>query len=491
MRKITFIYILFILSSTAFGQFQYRFISSPDSAAVFMNGEIKGYTPCKVSFFWRQAIDKKITFEVKSDGYKNWKKEITEKPWKFDLKDEVVLERDLPEFNIDSSSAVVAFDLLVADFKEGKEIGRYNKANGDVELLKWEGAIKVGEITFEERFNEIVINAGFRTNVSQNSQMFAGTQKESKLPRFIVGANLVDYRIDVKYSDIVNYGSGSMVIITKMLIEWNVLDKAINKVVYTEKTEGLYRFRSYSYNLRGNNLFAFEDALVKFLNNGKFVDLVKEAKDSRFKPEKTALIEGEVVKINRPTIPQFENISELIKHANQSCVTIITDGGHGSGAIIDEEGYVLSAYHVVEGANRIQVKFSSGLLLDANIIADDKQNDMVLLDIIGSGYKSLPLAINAKSSPGDEVITIGTPADLSLGQSVAKGIISGRREIGNIEYIQTDMAVSPGNSGGPLLNFKGEIIGVIQSKIISEGVEGIGMAIPVEVAVKCLNLKID
>jgi S1-C subfamily serine protease len=90
---------------------------------------------------------------------------------------------------------------------------------------------------------------------------------------------------------------------------------------------------------------------------------------------------------------------------------------------------------------------------------------------------------------GDEVITIGTPADLLLGQSVARGIVSGKRRFDDLVYLQTDMAVSPGNSGGPVINSKGEIIGLVQGKIIGKGVEGICFAIPIERALQVLRIQ--
>ena len=180
----------------------------------------------------------------------------------------------------------------------------------------------------------------------------------------------------------------------------------------------------------------------------------------------------------------------MIQYASTSCVTIITDGGHGSGVIINDNGYVMTAYHVVDGANKIDVKFSHGLKLKATLVAYDYPNDVAILDITGEGFQALPLNTKDNSGLGINVLTIGTPAELELGQSVAKGILSGKRKIKEKIYIQTDMAVSPGNSGGPLLNEKGEIIGIVQRKIVDEGVEGIGFAIPVDKAIEVLNIEL-
>jgi S1-C subfamily serine protease len=135
--------------------------------------------------------------------------------------------------------------------------------------------------------------------------------------------------------------------------------------------------------------------------------------------------------------------------------------------------------------------FSDGLKQQAVIRSFDLENDVVLLEISGSGYRALPIGRSDSLSLGDEVITIGTPADLSLGQSVARGILSGKRMFEDIVYLQTDMAVSPGNSGGPLLNSKGEIVGIIQRKVVMSGVEGIGFAIPIERAASILRIQMD
>jgi S1-C subfamily serine protease len=80
---------------------------------------------------------------------------------------------------------------------------------------------------------------------------------------------------------------------------------------------------------------------------------------------------------------------------------------------------------------------------------------------------------------GDVVYIIGTPADTLLSQSVSKGVLSGQRDFDGAEYLQTDAKVNPGNSGGALLNSKGELIGVVSSKYIGFGIEGIGFAVPI------------
>jgi hypothetical protein len=85
---------------------------------------------------------------------------------------------------------------------------------------------------------------------------------------------------------------------------------------------------------------------------------------------------------------------------------------------------------------------------------------------------------------------IGTPGDVELGQSVSKGILSGKRKVSEIIYLQTYVAVSPGNSGGPLIDERGQIVGIIQRKLVGAGIEGVGFALPIETAMKQLGLEV-
>jgi S1-C subfamily serine protease len=126
--------------------------------------------------------------------------------------------------------------------------------------------------------------------------------------------------------------------------------------------------------------------------------------------------------------------------------------------------------------------------LQAEIVRINQDLDLALLKFRGSGFSGLPLGDSNKIQLGEEVYGIGTPASVELGQSVSKGIISGRRKIDEKEYIQTDVKVSPGSSGGPLINTSGEVIGIITWKIVEKGYEGLGFSIPINTVSKGLNL---
>lgn len=170
----------------------------------------------------------------------------------------------------------------------------------------------------------------------------------------------------------------------------------------------------------------------------------------------------------------------------------LEDVGSGSGIIIDSDGYIVTNYHVIEGADKITVRLSSGKILDASIVGVAEQADLAVIKV---NAKNLPVVKFGDSSSikvGDIVIAIGN----SLGQefpSVTAGIISALNR--KIEYngsvykvIQTDAATTPGNSGGPLCDIKGYVIGINSLKLGSDAnMEGISFAIDINEAKSVIN----
>jgi serine protease Do len=164
-----------------------------------------------------------------------------------------------------------------------------------------------------------------------------------------------------------------------------------------------------------------------------------------------------------------------------------TQQAQGSGFIIDKEGHILTNSHVVENADSITVILSDKREFKAKTVGSDPQTDVALIKIDGAGdLPVLPLGDSDKLEVGEWAIAIGNP--FGLEQTVTVGVISakGRNRVGinNYEsFIQTDAAINPGNSGGPLLNIRGEAIG-INSAIFSRsgGYMGIGFAIPINMA---------
>jgi serine protease Do len=157
--------------------------------------------------------------------------------------------------------------------------------------------------------------------------------------------------------------------------------------------------------------------------------------------------------------------------------------GVGSGFVISKEGYILTNNHVVEGAEKIKVKLADGKEYDASVVGRDPKTDLAVIKIDGAkDLHPLTLGDSDALKVGSWVVAVGSP--FGLEQTVTQGIVSGKgRVIGSGPYddfIQTDASINPGNSGGPLVNMKGEVVG-INTAIYQNG-QGIGFAIPIDMA---------
>lgn len=186
--------------------------------------------------------------------------------------------------------------------------------------------------------------------------------------------------------------------------------------------------------------------------------------------KRTALLAALITSL-LPASPAYSASSEdSLQVAMQEVVEIRTDTGSGAGFWL-EDGRVLTAAHVVAGADEISVVTASGGAVPAAVKAISSRLDLALLETERHG--SAGLAISEVPRIGAEVFAAGNPQ--GGGVSVSKGIVSAVRSEAGVDYVQTDAAVNPGNSGGPLLNLDGEVVGVVVLKV--SDVEGIGLAV--------------
>ena len=160
--------------------------------------------------------------------------------------------------------------------------------------------------------------------------------------------------------------------------------------------------------------------------------------------------------------------------------------GSGSGVIIKADGHILTNYHVIQNRDEIRVRLHDGTVAVARLIGTDPDTDLAILKVDISNLPALSIADINKIRVGDIVLAIGDP--FAIGQTVTQGIISatGRTRVSQNTYenfIQTDAAVNPGNSGGALINTQGEIVGINSNIYSSSGnFQGISFAIPIDLA---------
>jgi len=235
---------------------------------------------------------------------------------------------------------------------------------------------------------------------------------------------------------------------------------------------------------------------------GLFFPTVSRTVSEEPGPEATAVLVPEVSEAPAPSVQLDEDadLSKLYAQVNPAVVNITvyaSQGGNllplsqGSGFVYDAQGHIVTNAHVIQGAEEIEVRFSDATARIAEIVGEDLHSDLavVKIDSLPEGVRPIPLADMESLVVGQSVVAIGNP--FGLEGTLTRGIISALgRSIPALtsfsipEAIQTDAAINPGNSGGPLLNLRGEVIGV-NAQIETDGTSasnlGVGFAVPVSI----------
>lgn len=196
------------------------------------------------------------------------------------------------------------------------------------------------------------------------------------------------------------------------------------------------------------------------------------------------------------TFTEDDTIAQIVENVSPSVVTIVGNyqsgrvedrynnlTTHGSGVVYKSNGYIITNAHVVKDLKNLTVVFSDGTILPGKVVCSDELADIAIVKVDKIGLKPISFADKNTIVSGKAAIAIGTPISLSMRNTVTKGIVCGNGvSLSDSHYklIQTDTTVNPGNSGGPLLNTKGELIGITSSKYVSMSIDNVAFAIPVD-----------
>lgn len=356
-----------------------------------------------------------------------------------------------------------------SDIREGSSIGKdgkepiyFKKSNYNTYMYKAE----LCGLAKESRY--YVANCNSSDEKENNIMLNANTIQVT--PRF----KKID--IDVKQS------KGEYTRTVKLDVEW----------VFTKRSGAVVKSIQGSYTGTGRSLE--NKVLIARTLGAAFVDIMDNDETynlfmSESKNSAEPLSKFDEIKVKKATTPEFKKNKELIQHLMRGVVTIKHDDGHGSGYFISKDGFLITNYHVVKDKKVVKVQLNESVTLAADVIRYDERYDVALLKVNGEDFNALEMINSDSAQTGDDVIAIGTPEDISLGQSVTKGIISGKRKIAEKIFLQTDVTINSGNSGGPLLNEEGGVIGMVTMKLVGKGIEGIGFCVPTNTIIEALNLK--
>ncbi|MBU3093894.1 trypsin-like peptidase domain-containing protein [Clostridium sp. CM028] len=239
------------------------------------------------------------------------------------------------------------------------------------------------------------------------------------------------------------------------------------------------------------------------------MNMIKDTRTTGTPATNTPASSNSNVKLTTANSTEELTTPEIVKKVGPAVVAISTNTssvskdvrrqdqqqeGVGTGIIFSKDGYILTNYHVVSGAQNIKVMLSDGKEVSAKIINYDATADVAVIKLADN--TNVPGVAEFGDSDtlqvGESVVAIGNPLGKELLGSVTKGVVSAvNRQISienkDLKFIQTDAAINPGNSGGPLVNSKGQVIGINTAKIGQEGVEGLGFSIPINT----INPKIE
>jgi hypothetical protein len=344
---------------------------------------------------------------------------------------------------------------------------------------KWEGS--KGELYLtaesEEVFRSELEKSNYKVVRGPESIFDTDYEKDTEL---LVGAAIKEMNYDLCFP---NIGFGDRRTVKGSLhinVDWQIYSMLDRKVIFEISTEGLGTQKT---NTDFVDLYeeAFRIATVNLLANNEFHEIV--VRDE--KPSEPF----DIFEINAITLYE-RPISDQINNIRKNVVTVLAGPAHGSGFFI-EKGLILTNAHVVEKTKFLKIKTFDGEEVNAELVRMNTRRDVALLKIADKQNSSALPLLQREIGVGSDVYAVGSPLDEKWSETVSRGVISGYRNENGLKLIQSDVNALPGNSGGPLLDRNGNVVGISQGGImISSAPAGINFFIPIVDALGALNIRI-
>jgi S1-C subfamily serine protease len=469
--------------------------SSPQGALVYENGAEVGTTP--YTYTYDKPEGGTVSLELRKEGLENRIFEITPS------KKNSILLMDALLFNIpyyagdNKSTALYAFpqkELLVNLYRDIPEDVQVS----DLPIVTLENKIaaksvigKFGtkKLTTESReFSDLEypdqITSNFisglkGTYVNVQSVRLSTQKGDESVRRSKVYLKPVLRSIDAQLTELDKRAYGTV----DTYIEWKFMsgiDKDSVLFSYDKKT----RYPVFAENVRDVLASAAKDAARQLLDEPDLRERLSKSFDIGLTRSK-----GSIVQLSKPKAISYTGRKDMMAALVKAVVTIETNDGHGSGFLVTNDGYLITNAHVVEDQSTVKVRFEQGFTLDGTVVKVNKDFDVALVKTSASDLPALTVGDDASLQLGEELFAVGTPLDQHLGQTVTRGIMSGKREFEGRSFLQTDVSINPGNSGGPLIDETGRVVGVATLKVSETGVQGIGFGVPMSKALEMLNIE--
>lgn len=395
---------------------------------------------------------------------------------------EPVEQRPALDIPVDADLAPIEFTKISVKIPRGTVIGGYRFVSivcpRPAIWIYWEaGRITARDIEFADTFYEELTNANYDV-VGDPTRLF---EQEKELARalYAVAGQITDIQMNI--CDQYGVSQKGEAAVT---VDWKVYSKLERKIVYEMTTKGYFKTDQAT---PGGDIILIQNAFGKAAANlaadSGFFGLLKQEAG----PE-TATFQG----MDIARVALFEGpITNNMNDVRRAAVTIeFGEGVHGSGFFITGDGLLLTNFHVVGEADKVRVVLSNGIALVGRVLRVHKLRDVALVKIDMEGAHPLPIRTRP-ADVGEEVYAVGTPLSDKLRASLTKGIVSAHRieKLSELPIIQADVDIQPGNSGGPLVDASGNVVG-ISVRGYGEMSIGLNFFIPIQDALEKLNLRL-
>lgn len=382
------------------------------------------------------------------------------------------------------TASPVEFRKFVLKVPRDKVIGAVQAGRGCVDRapLLW----KASASSVDENFGPVLLEelsaAGYRT---------AGNQEElfedphGSRPEYVIGGIIREVRADACYVA----GLGRPATAQASLeIEWQIYSHRTKSVELKETTGGS------SLVPQAREDGAAEAITRAFLVAARNLLASPRVRDLLSGHEAAGRQKSDPITVAYETAPArpSETVEAVVSDSRMGVVTVFAGDAMGSGFLISTDGYLLTGQHVVGQARYVKVRFVTGREVNGEVVRTDRRRDVALVKLESDIYPCLPIGESSRVQPGTEVFAIGTPLFETLGQTVTKGIVSGYGEEDGLRVLRSDVAVHRGNSGGPLLDRTGMVVGLSVSGflLMPDGVGvGLNSFIPIEEALTTLAIR--
>jgi S1-C subfamily serine protease len=356
------------------------------------------------------------------------------------------------------------------------------RAEGDktpvYEFLTWrDGRVEAETASFSRAFDDELGKAGFKGDSGQS--LFDDNSGSADLK---VGVLVDDIkgRFCVDCPNLFNRNGVPASVI--MTAHWEVYSSLDRKVVAKISTSG---GADYMTKLQGSVtpavLEAFRENVRQLIASEDFRRVVTA-------PPGSTAPAAEAPAIQTPISLRARAVADSVALAPKSVAIVYAADGQGSGFLVSNDGYVLTNQHVVGGSKYVKLKWANGAESLGEVVRSDRRRDVALIKVDAQGRSPLALRTGPVQQ-GEAVFAIGTPLDDKMQNTMTKGIVSAERTDRGLRFIQSDAAVTHGNSGGPLLDEKGRVVAMTVSGFEPDGVShSLNLFIPIDEALNALAL---